>query len=467
MTIKMSDPFKFVDSCPSQVVKNGNLGGLFAAIDKLNKAALDGRLQFLSVSGNHRFCEPKPPDKIISYTVNEQLLKSSFDVSHYIGSYATRIGSGIVALEIRPRCGNNILDYLLQYTTGIYLPPDTISGLRPDLSVAEWMLALLWRSIFNQALRRFHIPREYRTKLTNDRVFKGRLDVLRQIRENYADQSKFCCIHRPLTMDTTINQTIRCVFRLLAGNPAGATLSNGFESYDEMLAGFGVKLRDVRPEEIDRIRYTNMSYGYLQLMQVGKAIIRHLGASRSDLPSGGVSLFIDVSEIWENYIEAVLLSHLPSNYRIVNPNEIGGQGLFVGQKRKIRPDLIIENEAGVPVAILDAKFKAYREVGDYEKSGVSRDDLYQMITYMYHYGKDRNTPLLGLFISPVKGSGDRESLYQLDNCRNHEVGILNFDLEQWNDKTDIDITGVKNNEKNFADNLQYLLDRDKKIVQKT
>lgn len=461
----MSNPFIFVDSCPAQPQK-GDLRGLFLAVDKLNTATRDSKMQLLSVSGKRRVYEPQRPE-IITYTVTEQLSKSvlsaSFDISHYIGSYSTRINNGIVSIEIKPRWGEKILEYLLQYTTGIYLPPNAISGIK-RLSVAEWILALLWRSVFNQALRRFHIPKEYRTKLTNDRVFKGRLDVLRQIRESFADQSKFCCVHRPLTIDTTINQTIRCVFRLLTRNRAGAMLSNGFESYDEMLAGFGVKLRDVRPEEIDRIRYTSMSHGYQPLMQVGKAIIRQLGASRSDLPSGEFSFFIDVSEIWENYIEAILVRHLPSTYRIVNPNETGGQWLFVGQKREIRPDLIIENEAGVPVAILDAKFKPYNKVGDYESGGVGRDDLYQMITYMYHYGKDRNTPLLGLFISPVKGLGDRENLRQLDNRRNHEVGVLNLDLEQWNDKEDVDImnilTNIRTNEKIFADNLQHLLERD-------
>ena len=91
-----------------------------------------------------------------------------------------RINNGIVSIEIKPRWGEKILEYLLQYTTGncIY-PLNAISGIK-RLSVAEWILALLWRSVFNQALRRFHIPKEYRTKLTNDRVFKGPFDVLRR-----------------------------------------------------------------------------------------------------------------------------------------------------------------------------------------------------------------------------------------------------------------------------------------------
>ena len=333
------------------------------------------------------------------------------------------------------------------------MPPDAILGIQAEQNSAEWILVLLWRSVFNQALRRFHIPKEYREKRTNDRFFKGHLDVHRQIRENVADQSKFCCVHSPLTIDTTINRTIRFVFRMLARNRAFAMLLNDIVGYDERLAAFGVKACEVRSEEIDRIRYTRMSEGYRPLMQVCKAIIRRFGASTSTASPGDASFFIDVSEIWENYLQAILTRYLPSNYRVINPNETGGQWLISGQKREIRPDIIIENENGFPVAILDAKFKAYTAVGKTAKGGVSRADLFQMSTYLYHYGS-QDVPLLGLFISPEKGT---EDLHPLENRRNHAIGVLNFDLAQW-DGSYFDIEAIKAYEKDFADRLQKMLE---------
>lgn len=61
---------------------------------------------------------------------------------------------------------------------------------------------------------------------------------------------------------------------------------------------------------------------------------------------------------------------------------------------RIRPDLLIEREGHV-VGVLYAKFKNDTQVGRYEKEGVSREDLYQMSTYLYHYGREDH-PLLGL-----------------------------------------------------------------------
>ena len=224
--------------------------------------------------------------------------------------------------------------------------------------------------------------------------------------------------------------------------------------YDDRLAAFGVKHRDVRPDEIDRIRYTRMSESYRPLMQVSKAIIRRFGASRSDSGLGESSFFIDVAEIWENYLEAILKRYLPPTYRVINPNNTGGQWLFVDERREIRPDLIIENTAGIPVAVLDAKFKAYTTVGKHEVGGVSREDLFQMATYLYHYGEDPNTPLLGLFISPTEVS---EAPCRLETRRNHRIGVLNFDLAQWDDRP-FELTAIRAQEKKFAEQLQELVE---------
>ena len=57
--------------------------------------------------------------------------------------------------------------------------------------------------------------------------------------------------------------------------------------------------------------------------------------------------------------------------------------------REIRPDIIIEKN-GRKAMIIDAKYKKYSTFGFTSKNfqAVSRDDLYQMIAYLYHYGSN-------------------------------------------------------------------------------
>lgn len=465
--------FKFVDSKPDQGCpesKKKRIPRLLCAIDLLNKAVENGAVEVLTLSGRKR---TTPPEllPVITYAVTRHTTNHSYDViadahfnvSHYIGSYSTQVDDAAVTIEIVPRWGASILGYLLQYTTGIYMPPDAASGISVAGESAQWLLVLLWKAMFNQALRRCHIPKEYRTIHTNGRFFKGRLDVQRQIHKNIADQSKFCCVHAPLTMNTTINQTIRYIVQLLSRNKGFAVLMSDFASYDERLASFGVEPCEVTPAEIDRIRYTRMSSGYQQLMQTSKAIIRQFGAGSSESLRDETSFLIDIAEMWENYLQAILTKYLPADYRVFSPNESGVEYyLIAGKKRQIRPDLLIERNGSV-VAVLDAKYKAYTTIGTYERDGVSREDLYQMTTYLYHYGKSE-APLLGLFVSPFPGAGDAHPMAKEPR---HCIGVLNFDISQWDQPNDpqkknansINIVDIQKREKEFVETVRKRLEK--------
>jgi 5-methylcytosine-specific restriction endonuclease McrBC regulatory subunit McrC len=143
------------------------------------------------------------------------------------------------------------------------------------------------------------------------------------------------------------------------------------------------------------------------------------------------SFFIDMAELWENYLLAVLKRHLP-DYEVVSPNSSGGDWLLEGQKRSIRPDLLIRRKSSKQIAaVLDAKFKSYTQIGAYEKGGVSRADLYQMGTYLYHYSSP-GQPMLGLFVSPVSGEA-KASVETLKSNPRHRLGVATFDVSRWDE----------------------------------
>ena len=329
-------------------------------------------------------------------------------------------------VEIRPRWGADWLAYLLRFTTGIYVPPEPAARSVARSDGAEWLLVLVWRSLLRQALRRFHLPKEYRPHHTNGPYFRGRLDVGTHLHRNLTDQSRFACVHSPLTPDTTINRTIRYVLHLLERRGYDGLVGD-LRSYGERLAGFGVTRPEITTSHIDAIRYTKMSAGYRPLMQISRAMIRRFGASSEAKASpGGASFIVDMAELWENYLQTILNEHLPEGYQVLSPNESGGQWLLIGERREVRPDLLVKKQ-GYVVAVLDAKFKGYTRIGKYEQDGVRRDDLYQMATYLYRYGREKY-PILGLFISPAAGGGELFSLVHNDH---HHIGVLNFGLPPW------------------------------------
>lgn len=462
--------FSFKESWQKQQKDGCKLPLLLQAIGKLNAALEAGDVHWVALTSHQRSFREQQPE-IIRYTVTEapnlrrqdySVSKAVFDVSHFIGNYTVALGQEVVKLEIQPRWGNAILSYLLQYATGIYQPPDANAVVGAQKDGAAWMLAMLWKSHFNQVLRTHHLPKEYRERRTNDRFFRGRLDVSRQIRENCMDQSRFACVDAPLTLDTTIGRTLRHVIGLLSKPGAYPELMRDLSGFNERLAAFGVKEIVVKTSEIDSIRYTRMSAGYRPLMQASKAIIRRFGGGGSKAIGQVPSYFIDMAELWENYLLAVLRRHLPRDYRVYSPNEAGGDWLLAGNKRQIRPDILIEREGKV-VAVLDVKFKGFTQIGWQEQGGVSREDLYQMSTYLYHYSRS-DRPIIGLFVTPIAGaiSSNVEtlSLHPL-----HRLGVVALDISRWEkegksgEETALPIELIRYAEVTFAKTVEAELER--------
>lgn len=448
------------------------------AIKKLNESAKSKEIEILSLAGGRRHHDHLEEDII---TINKKkddsgnIVSHGVNVSHYIGVYSCKVEKNEVVIEISPNWSEAKLLYILGFSTGIFLPPsDDYTKVNTKQKSVNWYLVLLWRSYFDQAHRKSHIPKEYRIKHTNDHVFKGRLDVYRQIRENIVDQSKFCCTYSEITIDTTINRTIRYVFLLLSKEKNDySELLRKVRVHDDILAARGVKNFTVHPREIDAIRYTRMSEVYKPLMQISKIVIQLYGANTdNDGKHKGVSFLIDISELWENYLFAILKRNLGPDYTIRNTNADGGDYLIEGNRREIRPDMIIYKGVEQPVAILDAKYKYYTQIGKYEDGGVSRGDLHQMVTYMYHYGSGTN--LVGLFICPGKDApgNDPGSPHTMAKDTNHKIGVVNFDVDGGEKEQDLketddekkkrereELEALRGREVEFAEKINELLNK--------
>lgn len=424
------------DSRPDQEVFGHDVPWYAQAIDRLNYDQAEGKIRYISLSGKP--LQTPVLGRLIDYrftsyrTVHGSPLANALhaDVSHIIGSYTTHVAAWNVEIAITPRWGNGIVSHLLRYTTGIHSPPSLSGGSEPHRDSAEWLLVLAWVSTFHQAMRRSHIPKEYRIRHSYGPFFRGRLDVARQIRDSISDASRFHCVDAPLTADTTISRTIRCVFRLVSSNRAYRELLRGAIGYDQQLAGYGVGVADVAPESIRRIRYTRMTSGYRPLMELSSALLQRFSAKHGTQGNQGISFFIDIAELWENYLHAILVRELPPGYTVHNPNERGGEALFTDGSRHIRPDLIVQRK-GISVAVIDAKFKAYHRIGrTAEPGGVSREDLQQMATYLYHYGTPGHR-ITGCFVTPVPT--DANARKSLASQASHHITVVGLPIDDAED----------------------------------
>jgi len=413
--------------------------------DTLKKSISNNDVELFSLSNRQK--KPYFNEILVWYEINSTrgdkskvVNKATFYTSHYIGFYSAKIDNTQVSLEIKPRFGNGIFNYLLSYAYGIYLPKSEFSSSQSK-NGNLWLITMMWKATLEKAMTKSQIPKEYTTNEKNSSNFKGQLKISQHIKHNLVDKSKFYCKYRKLTMDTLINQTIRYTYKLLMQkqNHLSGLLRNIAE-YDAMLQSFGVENKDIFLSEIKKIRYSKLNFHYKKVMELSSLIIKSesIKSDSSLSNNNSFSYFLDIAELWENYLLKVLQRNLPEYY-IYSPNEEGGEYLLEDSDRKIRqirPDIMIKKDGKV-VAILDAKYKSYNQIGQYANCEkfpyfVSRDDLYQMSTYLYHYA-DSNEKAIGLFVSPVEDEGKIEFF---SKNKNHSIGVLNLDIKQFDKKDD-------------------------------
>lgn len=397
--------------------------GLMRAVDELQKQYRDGTLDIVNLqsysTNGHTDCPIWY--EIQSYTTKRWtpvVDQCKFYTSHYIGRFYFN-GYSII---INPRYGN-IFSYLISYATNLYLPLGSSNLEYNTTSNSYWLIALIWKALLNKALTFGQIPREYKTVQKNQKHFKGHLNISKHIHSNICNASRFFCSYKKLSMDNAINQTIRAVYKVLKGKGVG-TIIGEFEAYDKYLESMGVGSIDI-VNQIESIKYTRLNDAYRPVMRLSKTILSNQKAQSVD---GGqnsdISYFIDIAELWEIYLLRLLQNNLPSEYKVFSPNSLRGESLLDNDMREIRPDILISKN-GVVEMVIDAKYKHYNNFGATSTFGIQREDLYQMTTYLYHYGEE-NRNIVGIFTAPIECCDNDIHTYR--NNRNHKIGLVNLDI---------------------------------------
>lgn len=423
------------------------------AIDILKQKLQNKEIDFVSLTGSRK---PREVENFLNYQIGEtatgaygktKITNLLFTSSYYVGQAIITTTQGKqVHIRLVPDLPEDIRNHLLSYACGVYIPKAAKGAASASQDTSHWLLFLMWRCAFDRALKNASIPKSYIPVSKNLRCFKGRLNITRHLQENLTDQSRFYCDYKPMSMDITINRAIRYVYKLLVNlNNVDRQAFQSLQEHDERLASFGVSNAPVSPEQIDRIVYTRMSEVYRPLMQLTKALIRSYGAHDLEISNDTPSYFVDWTEIWENYLLKVMQKHI-SGYTFISPNESTNNIKLLDCGRAIRPDFIVEKNGEI-IAILDAKYKNYRSIND-----ISRDDLYQMTTYLYHYSCKKNNSVKeipGVFIAKSESDGNNVTRFSNGVSRIH---LCNLSIEGVET-----VEELQNREKVFCENLKRVL----------
>lgn len=304
----------------------------------------------------------------------ETLKVKTGNILGFIGSIGKR-------MRIRSRFDQNenndfFLHYMLQKVLSINLF-ELNHGSSQD-NVLD-LLELMFPVFLHKALAQ-GVYREYRKYEHNDANIRGVIDFSRHIKHNIPFQGKVAYNTREHTADNNVMQLIRHTIEHINRRQLGRSIITANKDVTEDVQLVYSLTSSYNRNERQRVVMKNLrpvSHPYYTcyrpLQQLCLQILRHDSVMYADSDNEICGLLFDGAWLWEEYV-ATLLKDKGFEHPENKKNK-GGICIFKNNKGIRYPDFYDKN------IVLDAKYKRFEDYSD--ASGVGRDDIHQLVTYMY------------------------------------------------------------------------------------
>lgn len=354
-------------------------------------------------------CPDKIQDSMI-FTIEGENTLVTGNIMGFVGYKNTR-------LRIHSRFAKTdeqdfFLHYMLQRVFAVNL--FDLNYTSDQTSIFDFLI-YLFPAFLKRAYRQ-GLYKEYQTHHYNDTHLRGRIDMAQQIRKNIPFTGNIAYQTREYAYNNDVTQLVRHTIEYIRQHPyANGILQNDAdtkEAVNAIVQATPTYNRQERLKVINRnlrpIRHPYYcEYRYLQ--QLCLQILRHEELKYGTTNDEIYGILFDGAWLWEEYLNTLLA---PIGF--LHPRNKDSQGaiyLFnTNPKSAPRyPDFYRQD------FILDAKYKDYT---DKRVSEVDRDDLHQLITYLYikqaaHGGLVYPSISSDTALSPAKlcGYGGTISLY--------------------------------------------------------
>lgn len=293
-------------------------------------------------------------------------------------------------LNINCRFGNHFLAYMIANTSG-FIELENFGSISNQFGLGQWILLLYWKNRLKRAFAQ-GIYKTYQKKREILTTIRGTVDMNYWINKQYFD-GKTLCEFKEHSYDNNINKVIYLAFRKIARSPYANMLNDIYEikrTFDSI--SFSSLDYNFNYNKVSNPYYKN----YNEVFSLSLRILQDNFMSVSRHESSFSAFLFDISLLFEHHIRKVLKRKFQirakDHVEFYVPNGIS--------KNKVYPDIIVEygnNEIGV----FDVKYKRFQTDGP--KPGVSREDRFQLISYVALYSY-KYTVVKSGFIYPCEES---------------------------------------------------------------
>ena len=246
-------------------------------------------------------------------------------------------------------------------------------------------LLYLFPYFLKKALRQ-GIYKKYRRFEYNDSNIRGPIDVSRHIRENIPFRGTVAYSTREHTYDNEVTELIRHTIEYIKTHPMG----NGVLNCDQETKDAVMTMTQATPtyNTRDRNRIINLNLRpvthpyyseYTALQKICLQILRHEALKYGQEKDRIYGVLFDGAWLWEEYLNTIFTKARLEITHAKNKTGENGILLYKNKRKSLYPDFYRKTDVAETSFVLDAKYKQL----DQEVDNISREDLFQMITYMH------------------------------------------------------------------------------------
>ena len=326
-------------------------------------------------------------------------------------------------ITIKPRFGEKVLLRMLEEIFNIRITESTSEHSKDQ----DWqhyikrIIAFIWvQKLANANLH--GLPKVSVRNENKGLVVKGRIEVRKTIK-TYYQSKEVVSSNRIKQVDPTIAQIINQAYNIIKADfpigkvnvPDAAQDAINHISSDTHSRGY------IPDSAYKGIRYKDIYLSWKPIVDFSWDLIKRKRLSlKQNKAKKGYGFFIDMAEVWEQYLRTTLKKRLlPHGWHLQQEKITAYKNQFY--QRELIPDLVFQNQN--EVAVWDAKYK--RMLG--RQIDVDRSDFFQIHTYIQNFLRHKKVKAGGL-LYPISTEPDFDT-FQSPYLLNEEGIRLNFSID--------------------------------------
>jgi 5-methylcytosine-specific restriction enzyme subunit McrC len=303
-----------------------------------------------------------------------------------LGQVGTIVGPNS-RLIIRPKIPLANLAYLLDPSSPLPFAEDRITAQQGD-NVLDLLAARLARLLAERAAAGLH--RAYAERSETGPFLHGRLDLAAHLRDPNARKDRLHSQYEDFTADVPCNQFAKATAeRVLRSSLVAANIKHALQQ--ALRAYAGVTAVVLSPDLIQAAEPNRLNEVYRPLFDLCRLLAEGLNAGENAGPTPSPAFLLDMERVFENYCISSCMRHFNAHHQRYGQYGPAVQPLYRFGDLSMRPDLVW-HKAGVPVLVVDAKWK---------KDAVQQD-IYQVLAYCAALGVQQ-----AMLVYPGRNDGKR------------------------------------------------------------